>query len=108
MLVKVTLAQDEDDTKNAIACRSRGILGFKIDRFGNINKSLMSEREVTVDYLVANGCDELNAHRLLKRCRDQLLNERVAFSDSDYLVKELENEFTRVQLRMKRMQVGGA
>lgn len=78
--------------------------GFKIDRYRNINKSLLAEREVTVDYLVANGCDELNAHRLLKRCREQLLSERQVFSEFEYLVKTIENEFTRVQLRMNRLK----
>ncbi|CAD7940545.1 unnamed protein product [Amoebophrya sp. A120] len=104
LLVKTVLAQNPDDVKNAMACRDRGLWGFKIDRYHNINKSLLAEREVTVDYLVANGCDELNAHRLLKRCREQLLSERQVFSEYEYLVKTLENEFTRVQLRMNRVK----
>mmetsp|Transcript_13116 Transcript_13116/g.32046 ORF Transcript_13116/g.32046 Transcript_13116/m.32046 type:complete len:790 (+) Transcript_13116:486-2855(+) len=104
LLVKTVLAQNPDDVKNAMACRERGLWGFKIDRYRNINKSLLAEREVTVDYLVANGCDELNAHRLLKRCREQLLSERQGFSEFEYLVKTIENEFTRVQLRMNRLK----
>ncbi|CAD7971495.1 unnamed protein product [Amoebophrya sp. A25] len=104
LLMKCVLAQDPEDTKNAVAARERGLWGFKIDRFRNLNKSLLAEREVTVDYLVANGCDELNAHRLLKRCREQLLSERHVFSEFEYLVKTLENEFTRVQLRMNRLR----
>merc|ERR1712091_504778 len=56
LLMKCTLASNPADIKNAVACRRRGIWGFKIDRFRDIEKSLLAEREVTVDYLTSNGC----------------------------------------------------
>jgi hypothetical protein len=56
----------------------RSVIGFKMNRRPRNAEDILrihTEPQVTVDFLVANGCDHINAARLIAKCKASLVED---------------------------------